>query len=315
MKNKPLITVGFTCFNAAGTIVRAVKTAQNQTWPNLEILIVDDGSSDNSVEVIKDLMEGDDRIRLICHEGNKGTAIARNTLSENAKGEFLTYFDDDDESMEDRLEQQWQRITEYEKEHSTDMVFCYCNRHVVQPGEKEPDHTGYGIGRKKPEPHGPEVADFILWSYKAENPDGPMGQIGSGTLMLRRSIFDKIGYFDENFRRSAEVDLAVRAALQGAHFISVDKPLIVQHKTHTDDKVGTKPLEYGLLLRRKHKDYLKSKKIYWAALAMGYAKYYGDKNKFKTRFFIFLACMAAPHKILKLRLVRYTKKFRNLAAS
>jgi glycosyltransferase involved in cell wall biosynthesis len=307
MSSRPLITVGFTCFNAADTIARAIKTAQEQIWPNIDILIVDDGSSDNSVKIVRGLMEEDKRIRLIEHETNKGTAVARNTITQNAMSEFLAYFDDDDESMPGCLEEQWQRITEYEEKHGVDMVFCYCNRYVVKQGQTKPDHIGYGIGRKKPEPHGREVADYMLWGHKSEDVEGPMGQMGSGTLMLRRTIFDKIGYFDERFRRSAEIDLAVRAALAGAHFISVDKPLINQHKTRTEDKKGKKPLEYSLLLRRKHKTYLQGRKVYWAALATAYSKFYGEKKKIRSRFFYLLACLTAPHIILKNRLLRYVK--------
>lgn len=69
--------------------------------------------------------------------------------------------------------------------------------------------------------------------------------------------------FDPKFRRSAEWDLAIRVAYQGGYFIAVDQPLVIQHKTPTFDKAGRKPLDYALMLRKKHKAYLQKNKVYW----------------------------------------------------
>ncbi len=305
--NVPLITIGFTCFNAADTIEYAVKSAQEQTWTNIEILIVDDGSKDDSVDVIHKMMEGDDRIRLIELKPNKGTAIARNTIAENANGEFLTFFDDDDISTPDRAEKQYKRIVEYEKKTGADTVYCYCDRQVINHGETNVDHTGYGIGRTAPEPSGNDVADIILWVPGEDH--AHTNQMGSGTMMLRTASFKKTGYFDPQFRRSAELDLAVRAALNGGHFISVPEYLLIQYKTPTTDKSGRKPLDFALTLRRKYKDYLSERWVYWAAIALAYAKFYGtQKNAFMSRLYLLFACLCSPDKILMNRLKKRFSK-------
>ncbi|NQZ13990.1 MAG: glycosyltransferase family 2 protein [Alphaproteobacteria bacterium] len=296
--NAPLITIAFTCFNAADTIKRAVESAQKQTWDNKEILIVDDGSSDNSVEILHNLAAENENVRVVEHEVNKGTATARNTLAQNAKGEFLVYFDDDDVAVPERVEKQWKRLTEYEKAYDTDLVFCYSDRYVMTLDE-EIDHIGYGIGRSDPAPSGERVADFILWNTN-QTKDDNMGQMGSGTLMVRRAIFDQVGFFDKDFRRSAELELAVRAALKDAHFISVPKPLIYQHKTLTTDKSGKKPLEFAKLICKKHRAYLAKKHLYLAAIAIAYAKFYSNKGlKWIAKLFILFSCILSPQHVLK----------------
>ena len=293
-----LVSIGITCFNAHDSISRAIKSAQEQSYENIEILVVDDGSSDGSIEVVEQIANKDPRVNLIKHEKNAGTAVARNTLVSHAKGEFITFFDDDDLAMHDRVERQVDRLVTYEKQSGADTVFCYCDRNVVLEGETRTDHVGFGIGRKEPEPSGEIVADFILWRVSGRKKFG-MGQMGSGTMLLRLNAFEKLGPFNESFRRSAEIELAIRAAQQGAHFISVPEPLIVQNKTQTSDKANRKPLDYALLLRETHESYLKKKGLYKASRALAYAQFWANQGQqFKSRAYMLLACLCAPHKIV-----------------
>lgn len=308
----PLITIGITCFNADQTIGHAIKSALRQTWRNIEILVVDDGSADNSVKVIERHAQMDRRIRLVIHQENCGTAEARSTLARNAKGEFLAFFDDDDVSKPDRLVKQYNRIVNYERKHDTNLVLCYSDRHVIKAGAAKVDHYGYGIGREPPEPSGHAVADMLLWKSGDESDiAGRSGQMGSCNLMLRTKVFDVVGYFDSRFRRCAEWDFAVRAAFKGAHFISVPEPLHIQYKTLTSDKAGRKPLVYGLLLRRKYRAYLKQHGMYFAALCIARSKFYGAKKRFgSARLWLGLACAFAPKQILFVGIRRRIDRYR-----
>jgi GT2 family glycosyltransferase len=113
--------------------------------------------------------------------------------------------------------------------------------------------------------------------------------------MARQRTFTTIGKFDRNFRRSTEVDFAIRAALQGAHFIAVNEPLITQYKTPSSDKLGQIPLEYALKLRHKHRTYLAGQKVYFASLAMAHAWFHGNAGRlWKRRFFMALAYALLP---------------------
>jgi glycosyltransferase involved in cell wall biosynthesis len=291
--NHPLITIGITCFNAEDFIGQAIESAQNQTWPNIEIIVVDDASSDGSLDRIHQLAEADQRIRLIRHDVNKGYPSALNTIVQHANGEFIAIFDDDDISVPDRLLQQWRRLTAYEAQEETDLVFCYSNRDVIRSGESEPHTIAYAIGRQPPEPHGTAVADNILW--RGGDRRFVWGMFGSCTLMVRHSSLQKMGNFDEDFRRSAEWDMAIRVAFTGGHFIAVDQSLVVQRKTPTSEKSRKISLHYAQKLRRKYKDYLKRKGVYLASVIIGYS----GKSKYRLRYNILriLAGLAAPRRM------------------
>jgi len=269
----PLITIGLTCYNAEDTIRRAMAGAFAQTWPNVEILVTDDCSTDGSWEILCELAAEFTNVRVIRTEQNGGVGAARARLVTEACGEFIAFFDDDDESVPERLEQQYRRIVDYETAHSGAAVFCYSNRHVIRAGEVDPDFQHLGVGRVSPEPSGPVVADYFLGLIKDDGYHC-WGMAGSCTLMSRAEDFRRFGGFDPQFRRCEEVDLGVRAALGGAHFISVDRPLITQYITESADKGSDAELRYRLLLLDKHKSYLKSRGAYLGAVVNMYAWFY-----------------------------------------
>jgi glycosyltransferase involved in cell wall biosynthesis len=289
----PLITVGITCHNAADTIARAIGSALRQDWPCFEVLIADDFSNDDSSAIIERVAALDSRVRLIRHAQNRGVAAARNTILASARGTFIAFFDDDDESVPDRLRAQWERITDYERRTGAQLIFCYSNRNVIEYGHTSSSHQSLGIGTTMPEPSGELVADHVL--AISENRGLIRGQLGSCTLMARREAFQAVGPFDETFRRYAEIDMAIRGAFLGAHFIGVNRPLITQYKTATPDKAGTKPLEYALRLRAKHRTYLKSRRLYLASRALAYSDFYGQRGQiWKSRLCKLLSLMVGP---------------------
>jgi glycosyltransferase involved in cell wall biosynthesis len=301
----PLITIGITCFNAQDTIVSAVRGALEQDWPHLEILIIDDASSDSSAEIIKTLTQDDERVRLIRHETNQGYPAALNSIVRHARGELIAFFDDDDISRSDRLSRQYERITSYEYGRDPLLVFCYTNRHVAHEGRIL--YSFKAIGRTAPEPQGNAVADFILWNSGL--PGFTWGMFGSCTLMARKSTFEKLGGFDETFRRCAEWDIAVRGAMAGGHFIAVNDYLVTQAKTFTTDKAGSAPLRYSLQLRRKHKAYLSGRGVYYASLMCARYRFCGGKGRnIKQKIFVGLWIMASPARIVPFAAKKYFRK-------
>ena len=110
---------------------------------------------------------------------------------------------------------------------------------------------------------------LLIFYAGIKKPKGIWGSLG-GTMMAPKKVLQEFG-FDPNFRRSAEWDLAIRVALQGGDFIAVDEPLVIQHKTQTSDKAGRKPLDYALMLRKKHKKYLQKNHVYFGAILQAYS--------------------------------------------
>ena len=135
-----------------------------------------------------------------------------------------------------------------------------------------------GVGNRTREPHGLAVADYIFGV--PPDPRFSWGMFGSCTLMARTEVFRTVGPFDESFRRCAELDLAVRGAFLGAHFIAVNRPLIIQYKTQSADKHSTIPLKYSLQLRAKHRNYLESRNFYLASKLLARYMFYRVKGRF-----------------------------------
>jgi len=296
-----LITIGITCFNAADTVSRAIECAVKQDWPNKEIVVVDDCSTDATSSILASLTADHPELRVFREEPNRGVAAARNRILAEARGEFIAFFDDDDESRGDRLTKQWRRLVDYERIRGARLVLCYTNRDVVRGGQTTPDHVGLAIGREAPEPSGPIVANYLFGHLVDSH--HVWGMLGSCTLMARRETFLAVGDFDESFRRCAEWDLAVRAAFRGAHFIAMNESLITQYKTATADKSGTLPLKYAVRLRRKHKEYLTKEKAYLATVAMAHAQFHGFKGRlWKSRFFLAVGYALLPPSILTAKL-------------
>lgn len=103
---RPKISVIVPVFNGARGLPTALRGLSAQSWPNLEILVVDDGSSDASREIAEEAAKSDPRIRVIAHEVNQGAYPARNTGFAAATGDFITVHDADDWSHPQKLEMQ-----------------------------------------------------------------------------------------------------------------------------------------------------------------------------------------------------------------
>jgi len=304
----PLVTVAITCFNAKSTIRAALDSALDQEWPHLEVIVADDASTDGSRAVVEDVATRDGRIRLLCQDRNSGYPATLNAILGAAKGEFVAIFDDDDISTPGRIGKQWRRLTEYERSARTSLVLCYSNRDVItQSGQH--GAPVLAIGRARREPYGPMVADFLLWHR--ESPGFAWGQFGSCTMLARTETLLDLGGFDENLRRTAEWDLAIRHGLRGGHFIAVNEALVTQRKTATEDKAGRTDLEYALQLRRKYRPYLRSKHVTLASTALAYARfYYAHGMQYRSRFFLALACLCSPFAVLPNELRKWQQRRR-----
>jgi len=101
-----LVSIVTPAFRAAGYIAETIKSVRDQTYPNWEMLIVDDCSPDNTLEVAQTAASGDPRIRILRQERNGGPAAARNRGLADARGEWIAFLDSDDLWLPQKLEQQ-----------------------------------------------------------------------------------------------------------------------------------------------------------------------------------------------------------------
>nr|WP_163969775.1 glycosyltransferase family 2 protein [Oceanobacillus halotolerans] len=105
-KQTPLISIITPAYNAERFIRETIESVLAQTYSNWEMVIVDDCSTDKTVEYVKAYQQQDDRINLIVLEENQGSAVARNTAMEHAKGRYIAFLDSDDLWYPEKLEKQ-----------------------------------------------------------------------------------------------------------------------------------------------------------------------------------------------------------------
>lgn len=288
MKKNDLITIGIPCYNAQDTILRAIKSALTQKWLPKEILVVDDCSSDQSVQIIKEFIKDYPEIRLIESQKNKGPAATRQRIIDESTGEFIAFFDDDDESFPERIQVQHKQILKYENETNKTLIACYASGKRLYPNGYTLDLKA--IGSQPIIPFGSEVADRVL--FFGGNPNFFYGN-GTPTcsLMARKSTFTDVGGFDPSLRRVEDIDFAIRLALAGGHFIGCRENLFIQHATNAQDKAPEKNRDAEIQLAEKYKNYLKSINRYYYAKNWPLLRYYHFKKNYGNFFLTLLKLM------------------------
>ena len=131
IKYRDLVSVITPAFNSGRFVTETINSVLSQTYQNWELIIVDDGSTDETVRIVKSFQEKDNRIKLFENESNKGSAFSRNLALRNAKGKWIAFLDSDDLWMSDKLEKQIKYMEE------NDYHFSYTNYSEINAdGEK-----------------------------------------------------------------------------------------------------------------------------------------------------------------------------------
>lgn len=123
----PLITISIPVYNVEKYIEKALSSALNQTYDNLEFLIIDDKGTDNSMAVIRNLIAAHPRgnaVKIIDHDKNQGTGATKNSAIDNAAGEYLFFMDSDDYIAENCIELLFNALKKYDSQMS---VGSYTN--------------------------------------------------------------------------------------------------------------------------------------------------------------------------------------------
>jgi glycosyltransferase involved in cell wall biosynthesis len=188
-----LVSILIPCFNAERWVAQAIESALGQTWPEKEIIVIDDGSTDGSLEIVKSFR---DSIRWETGP-NRGANPARNRLLELARGEWLQYLDADDYLLPDKIERQ----TEFLSAHpETDIVF---GRVMWEDfGERDSRYEMLPI----PESHDP----WILFSR------GFFTQ--TGALLWRTEAVRDVGGWKPDQPCCQEQELYLRLLMAGKRF-------------------------------------------------------------------------------------------------
>ncbi len=278
-KEYPLITIVMSCYNSEDTVERAIRSALDQDWPNLEILVADDGSSDATAKMITAMVANTDNARALIYDRNKGFAGSLNTLISEANGEFIAIFDDDDFSVSHRVRQQYERIVEFESAYKTDKIVCHTARMQQYPNGTERYEKTPGTDIGVVAPFGDDMADRILFGKLSPN---IVGSCANCSRMARAHVFRGLSGFDKNMRRGEDTDFNIRHALSGGYFVGIPEPLVHQTMTLGAEKNYAAEKKAERFILEKHSDYLAEKG--WKDFCFLWldARYYYYRNDYRS---------------------------------
>jgi glycosyltransferase involved in cell wall biosynthesis len=180
-KMNPLISIVIPNYNSILFIAEALESALNQDYKNKEVIVVDDGSTDGSVEFLR-TYEG--KIRLIETE-NRGAAAARNTGLLTAKGELIALLDSDDIWTTNKLTLQFRKMVEED----ADLVYCH--------GQEFGNLNGANLKRLA-------MYSGDCYLFFKRNPGKAIIHMGSSTSLFKRNLLAISGVFDTSFTGHAE---------------------------------------------------------------------------------------------------------------
>ena len=202
-----IVSIIIPTYNRAGLLKKSINSVLNQTFKNFEVIIVDDGSTDNTENVIKSF--NNSKIRYIKNKKNIGAATARNIGIKTAKGKFIAFQDSDDEWLPKKLKKQVEILTAHQ------------NNNIVYTGFwriKDNRKTYIPLNRVKCK-EGNIYKELLEGNF-----------ISTQTLLMKRECFEKAGMFDENLPRFQDWELVLRLS-KHYDFKFIDKPLALCYYT------------------------------------------------------------------------------------
>lgn len=199
----PVLSVLIGCWNNAPTIVRAIHSILTQTHHDLELIVVDDGSTDNTASLVEEVAANDDRVRHL-RLPHVGIALSLNAGLHASRGEYVAFQDADDWSLPNRLQRQLEIM------HARrDVAVVGCKMEEVdQNGRQLQPRTKFAPGDVNP----------VLLRF---NP------IPNSCAMVRRSPTLALGGFNPRYRYAMDYDLWLRLA-EGGVVTTIDETLAVR---------------------------------------------------------------------------------------
>ncbi len=203
----PLVSIIIPTFNRSESLPRAVDSVLKQTFQDFELIVVDDGSTDKTCQLLASF--NDPRIKYR-FQPNRGVSSARNKGIRTSKGTFLSFLDSDDEWMRSKLEEQLESIEDnpdYKIVHTDEMWFRN-GQHINQKNK----HRKYGG-----------------WIFKHCL---PLCVISPSSILMHRKVFAEIGMFNESFPVCEDYELWLRLSSK-YKVLFIDKPLLKKHGGHS----------------------------------------------------------------------------------
>ncbi|TQQ82509.1 glycosyltransferase [Halonotius roseus] len=215
----PRVSVIIPTYNRDEILPRAVDSALAQTVADIEVLVVDDGSSDGTQAVVEAIE--DSRVRYLAHDTNRGVSAARNTGITAASGEYVAFLDSDDEWLPRKLDRQLSVLDSRDER----WVGAYCD--IASTGLSMAGRVAAAVSEtlfrsSAPREGGRELAEALLSMQVFMGP--------GSTLLVDRDVVTSTGGFDEGLSIYEDWDLVLRVLSVG-NLAYVGEPLAVTHFT------------------------------------------------------------------------------------
>jgi len=213
MNEESLVSVIIPCYNGEKFIGEAIESVINQTYQNLELIIVNDGSTDNSKEII-DKYRTDQRIKYVQHDANKGIAKTKNTGIRLARGDYLAFLDQDDVWLPNKLEMQVNCFKDQEED-----VGMVCTGMIFTDEKLKSQRIFMGF---KDDNQKELIKSLYLQPTNS-----------SGIMMVKKNCFSKVGFFDEGLYGWDDFEMWMRIASQ--YKIKYIRKAVVKKRMHPEN--------------------------------------------------------------------------------
>lgn len=178
------VSILIPAYNAERWVGSALQSALDQSWPTIEIIVVDDGSTDQTLAVAKRYESA--KVKVMRQE-NRGAAAARNTALREAQGDFLQYLDADDLLSADKTKEQLTLLQENPDYLSVSSAVYFFDGKDPDSGLKERSGAV-------------DTDDPVKWLIEFLGPDGPFGTVPYGAWLTPRSVAERAGPWDDSVR-------------------------------------------------------------------------------------------------------------------
>lgn len=217
-ENKPLISIIIPCYNDAQYIEQAVSSALNQTYPNKEVIVVDDGSSEETKKVLKKIAP---QITKLITQENQGQSTARNVGIKEAEGEYILLLDSDDFFEPTFCEKAWAFFL-----NNTEVKLVTCQANLLFKNGLVHVYT----------PMGGPISNFIITNSAL------------GTSLFKKDDWANCGGYDESMRSGFEDwEFFIRLLKKGGVAEVIQEPLYNYRKGHLSTTIKANKIKYELL--------------------------------------------------------------------
>lgn len=202
---KPLVSVIIPMYNSSEFVKTTIDSVLNQTYENLEVIVIDDGSIDDSLEIVKSF--NCKKIKIFT-QPNKGASSARNLGLKESKGDYIQFLDADDFLSHDKIENQIEALSENQNKISLCKTIYFFNGEELS--DKTPIDQWYYDSFDNP-------TNFLIKLYGGYTVGG--GMIQTNSWLTPRNIIDKIGYWNESLSVDDDGEFFCRVILASSGII------------------------------------------------------------------------------------------------